>query len=525
MEIKHLKYKYGFFASNFKNDDLILQSVKNNSPELIINDDKFSANEEHPLIATNESGDGVIIWLDNRTMITGLYGQRVSRNGSLEGENFLIREEETLLGNDVQIEEDGSFAVAWDEVILSDYYHNNDTALFYIQFYQNSGLPKGSRIRLDKTAGAAFPDNTKLQYNPVSKNYLMIWQNAAKFYGCILNSSGNIIKPKFVISPYESSWSYLQLNVNENGDYIFSYIAYTDINNIISRTLIYHVIAKDGTKSAQRLQVNDENKVVINKSQLLTTDDKGNTYFIWRSKEKYEGPDKVINDPVIIRKMNKSGKFEDTYYLDILNNLHYAFYYKNKIRILTNSLGVFELKVFDPDTRELLEVSFYKPTGVPTKSLFFRHDGPKLHVTYEGFSTEGRGLDILYNLLEDKDGDGFFTQTDCNDTNSAINPGAVEIPNNGIDENCDGKDLTTAVNAMSEQKLKVYPNPADETVYISWEGVENFSLRLFDLSGRTLLINQNVQHLDVSDIKSGIYLLEITDTQSKVKHIERIVVN
>ena len=38
----------------------------------------------------------------------------------------------------------------------------------------------------------------------------------------------------------------------------------------------------------------------------------------------------------------------------------------------------------------------------------------------------------------DNDGDGFNQRSDCNDNNSAINPGRPEINDNDVDENCDG---------------------------------------------------------------------------------------
>jgi hypothetical protein len=74
--------------------------------------------------------------------------------------------------------------------------------------------------------------------------------------------------------------------------------------------------------------------------------------------------------------------------------------------------------------------------------------------------------------LTDDDGDGFTEREgDCDDTNPAIHPGAVDIPDNDIDEDCDGVDRQSLTVTITPSATSV-PVGATLTVTIAVPGLE-----------------------------------------------------
>lgn len=65
---------------------------------------------------------------------------------------------------------------------------------------------------------------------------------------------------------------------------------------------------------------------------------------------------------------------------------------------------------------------------------------------------------------------------------------------------------STALDRVEEDQIVVYPNPTHDMLYIN--GIDNQTLRVYDLQGRLLLLHEGTE-VSVEGLSAGTYLLQI----------------
>ena len=145
----------------------------------------------------------------------------------------------------------------------------------------------------------------------------------------------------------------------------------------------------------------------------------------------------------------------------------------------------------------------------------------KEEVPNSGFDENCDGI----SLIIDEDQDGWNSSIDCDDSNPAINGGATEIANNGIDEDCDGEDVITSIHDLGSTFLKIYPNPSKDFIKIEFDQGMPFSFSLLSSTGKQILSKQNESFIDVSNLPTGIYFIEVQIEDSLKKIVDKIYIS
>ncbi len=140
-------------------------------------------------------------------------------------------------------------------------------------------------------------------------------------------------------------------------------------------------------------------------------------------------------------------------------------------------------------------------------------EGLPITTYYEDLDGDTYGSSVVITTCETL-GNGFVLITgDCDDNNPNAYPGAMDVLDNGIDENCDGVDNYLAIDEQYLESVVLMPNPAQSVVQIIPPTNFNGLVEVMDLKGTVVyrsLFATDVINLSLESWSRGLYLVRLS---------------
>ena len=211
-------------------------------------------------------------------------------------------------------------------------------------------------------------------------------------------------------------------------------------------------------------------------------------------------PDSIVNEPkshgFVSFEIYPTGDLQEN---DEIGNTAFIYFDFNSA-IVTNTVNSTMVSTFDADEdgydfwEDCDDNNSFVNLGV-------------MEIPYNGVNDDCNDL----TPDDDLDGDGYLGAQDCDDTNAEINPDGIEIQNNGIDEDCDGVDLIVSTEDLIEKNIEIFPNPTTDWLHFNMISSNLAQIQIKNISGQIIFnkIIADGSKIDLNNFESGVYVLII----------------
>lgn len=367
---------------------------------------------------------------------------------------------------------------------------NNCSAIFYNCNFKNNIIPSYSNVVYTNNCSLKFVD-TVFENNGISQNNQFISN------GSVISVDGDLytIQPLWT-HPLKVSFDRCILK-NNNIRAIYARGMLKDTLTL-NNTLIYGNIASDGAGLKKETSINVYMTNVTMAANIATLQNAGGIIIAG-----HDGVNEIRNS-IVYNNSAPSTLKKDIYLLNPTS-------FKNSL--LAKSGGSLNWNALAFTNFNNLNYAVDLGGNLDSDPMFINISDENFRLFGESPAVDS-GINTVFDLNQIPNLSEITLDLDGN---SRIQSGIVDM--GAFEFNPDN--LST-VDLKYENYIKIYPNPANDFVYIETEQFDFFNVTIFSIDGK-LITKSTSKVIDVSNYSKGIYIFQI-ELSNQMKYSKRIIV-